>query len=58
MAIIRNGRTYNEAKAKGIEAYLLTGKYYLAQADFTKPQKSLEAYLEIGYPINGYEKEL
>lgn len=58
MAIIRNGRTYNEAKAKAMEAYLQTGKYCLAQADLTKKQNSLEADLEIGYQINDYEMEL
>lgn len=58
MAIIRNGRIYNEAKAKAMEAYLQTGKYCLAQADLTKTQKSLEADLEIGYQINYYEMEL
>ena len=56
--MIRNGKQYSKVKAKGMEAYLQTGKYCLAQADLTKKQESLEADLEIGYQINDYEIEL
>lgn len=56
--MIRNGKQYSEVKAKGMEAYLQTGIYCLAQADLTKKQKSFEADLEKGYQINYYEMEL
>lgn len=59
MAVIeRNGKKYSEVKAKAMEAYLQSGKYFLAKADLTKKQKSLEADLELGNIINDYEIEL
>lgn len=52
--MIRNGKQYSEVKAKGMEAYLQTGKYYLTQVDLTEKQNSFEAALK----INDYEIEL
>lgn len=58
MAIERNGKKYSEVKAKGLEAYLSSGNYYLAKADLNKKQNTLEADLDLGSLTNNYEIEL
>lgn len=56
--ITRNGKKYSEAKARGLEAYILSGKYYLGKADLNKRQTSLESDLDLGTMISAYGIEL